>query len=71
MQGICTSIGNGLLFCSTLAILPTYFNKNRAMAVGLAASGITTGGIIINGIFEALLPRVGFEHTLRVLGLIN
>lgn len=40
------------------------------MAVGLAASGTTTGGMIIPGIFEALLPRVGFGWTLRVLGLI-
>jgi MFS family permease len=69
-QGICTGIGNGLLFCPTLALLPTYFTKNRAMAVGLAASGTTTGGMIIPGIFEALLPRVGFGWTLRVLGLI-
>ncbi|ROV88401.1 hypothetical protein VPNG_10295 [Cytospora leucostoma] len=69
-QGICTGIGNGLLFCPTLAILPTYFSKNRAMAVGLAASGTTTGGMIIPGIFEALLPRVGLGWTLRVLGLI-
>lgn len=69
-QGICTGIGNGLLFCPTLAILPTYFNKKRAMAVGLAASGTTTGGMIIPGIVEALLPRVGFGWTLRVLGLI-
>lgn len=69
-QGICTGVGNGLLFCPTLAILPTYFSKKRAMAVGLAASGTTTGGMIIPGIFEALLPRVGFGWTLRVLGLI-
>lgn len=66
-QGICTSIGNGLLFCPTLAILPIYFSKNR---VGLAASGTTTGGMIIPGLFEGLLPRIGFGWTLFVLGLI-
>jgi MFS family permease len=69
-QGVCTGIGNGLLFCPTLAILPIYFNKKRVIVVRLAASGTTTGGIIIPGIFEALLPRVGFGWTLCVLGLI-
>ena len=69
-QGIFTGIGNGLLFCPVVAILPTYFTKNRAMAVGIAASGTTTGGMVIPGIFEALLPRVGFGWTLRMLGLI-
>ena len=69
-QGICIGIGSGLLFCPTLAIIPTYFSRRRAIAVGIAASGTTTGGMIIPGIFEGLLPRVGFGWTVRVLGFL-
>ena len=69
-QGICTGLGSGLLFCPTLALLPTYFTKNRALAVGIAASGTTTGGMILPGIVEGLLPRIGFGWTLRVIGFL-
>jgi len=69
-QGICTGIGSGLLFCPTLALVATYFSKRRAMAFGIVASGATTGGVTIPGIVEALLPRIGFGWTIRVLGFI-
>ncbi|MCJ1244136.1 hypothetical protein MMC30_001334 [Trapelia coarctata] len=69
-QGICTGIGSGLLFCPTLALVATYFSKKRAMAFGIVASGTTTGGVAIPGIVEALLPRIGFGWTVRVLGFI-
>ena len=70
-QGVCVGIGSGLLFCPTLAIIPTYFSKRRAIAVGFAASGTTTGGMIIPGIFEGLLPRIGFGWTVRVLAFFT
>ena len=69
-QGICTGLGSGLLFCPTLALLPTFFTKNRALAVGIAASGTTTGGMVLPGIVEGLLPRIGFGWTLRVIGFV-
>jgi MFS family permease len=70
-QGLCVGVGSGLLFCPTLALIPTYFSKRRALAVGIAASGTTTGGMIIPGLFSALLPRIGFAWTVRVLGFIT
>ena len=69
-QGLCTGIGNGLVFCSTLAILPTYFKRYRAIALGISASGTATGGMVIPAIIEALLPRIGFPWTVRVLGFL-
>lgn len=70
-QVLCVGIGSGLLFCPTLALIPTYFSKKRALAVGIAASGTTTGGMIIPGIFSGLLPRIGFPWTVRVLAFIT
>ena len=69
-QGICTGIGSGLLFCPTLALIPTYFTKRRAIAIGIAASGTTTGGSILPGVVEVALPSIGFGWTVRVLGFI-
>ncbi|MCJ1442327.1 MAG: hypothetical protein MMC23_002821 [Stictis urceolatum] len=69
-QGICTGLGNGLLFCPTLALMPTYFTKNRSVAIGIAASGSATGGMIFPAVIERLLPRIGFAWTVRVIAFI-
>ena len=69
-QGICTGIGNGLLFTPALACISTYFSKKRALALAIAASGNATGGMVFPAIVEALLPKIGFPWTMRVLGFL-
>ena len=69
-QGVCTGIGNGLLFCPCLALLSTYFSTRRAVAIGIAASGTATGGIVFPVIVQQLLPKIGFPWTVRILGFI-
>lgn len=70
-QGFCTGIGSGLMFCPTMSLLSTYFSKKRALAMGIAASGSCTGGLIYPVIVQQLLPRVGFGWTVRVLGFFT
>lgn len=69
-QGVATGLGNGLLFCPTLTLLSTYFSKHRAVAIGIAASGSATGGLVFPAIVECLLPKIGFAWTMRVLGFV-
>lgn len=45
-QGLCLGIGHGCLFCPTLAVLSTYFLRRRALALGIAACGSVTGGLV-------------------------
>ncbi|KAJ9667777.1 hypothetical protein H2201_001963 [Coniosporium apollinis] len=70
-QGLCTGIGSGLMFCPTMSLLSTYFSKKRALAIGIAASGSCTGGLIYPIIVQQLLPRIGFGWTVRVLGFFT
>jgi MFS family permease len=42
-QGVLVGIGNGFLFIPSFAVLPTYFVKKRALAVGIAQSGSALG----------------------------
>lgn len=44
-QGIVQGIGNGMLFTPCVALVSTYFTKNRAFALSLAACGAPIGGI--------------------------
>ncbi|KAL9640041.1 MAG: hypothetical protein Q9164_000525 [Protoblastenia rupestris] len=69
-QGVCTGIGNGLLFCPALALLSTYFTTKRAVAIGIAASGSATGGLVFPVIVQQLLPKIGFPWTVRVIGFV-
>jgi MFS family permease len=70
-QGVCVGLGNGCLFCPAIAIISTYFQKYRSIAIGLTACGSVTGGLVFPGIVRELLPRLGFSWTLRVIGLIQ
>ena len=69
-QGICTGIGNGLLFCPSLTVLSTYFSRRRSLAIGIAASGSATGGLVFPVIAQQLLYKIGFPWTVRVVGLV-
>ncbi|KAF2495234.1 MFS general substrate transporter [Lophium mytilinum] len=70
-QGVCTGIGNGLQFCPTMSLLSTYFSKNKSLAIGLAAAGSATGGLIYPAIATQLLDQIGFGWTMRVIGFVT
>jgi MFS family permease len=70
-QGVCCGLGNGCLFCPSLSLLSTYFSKKRSLAIGLAAAGSATGGMIFPAMVQQLLPKIGFAWTMRALGFIQ
>jgi nitrate/nitrite transporter NarK len=69
-QGVCLGIGGGCQFVSTLSVLSTYFDKKRALAMGIAATGTTVGSIIMPVMVQQLLSVIGFAWTVRSLGLL-
>ncbi|CAI7575302.1 unnamed protein product [Penicillium discolor] len=70
-QGIGQGIGCGLMFCPTLALVSTYFAKNRGIAIGIVASGSATGGLVFPAVIMKMLPQVGYGWTVRTLGFIS
>ncbi|KAK0384444.1 hypothetical protein NLU13_8530 [Sarocladium strictum] len=70
-QGVCLGLGNGFLFCPTIAVTSQYFQKNRALALGLSACGSATGGLIFPSMVRQLLPSIGFAWTMRSIGFIQ
>jgi MFS family permease len=69
-QAVCVGVGTGALFVPSIAILSTYFSTKIGLAIGIAASGSSLGGVIYPIVFQNLLPKLGFAWTTRVLGLI-
>lgn len=69
-HAVCVGLGNGLSFCPALSVLSTYFKRNRALAVGLAAAGGASGGLVYPAAVHVLIGKVGFAWTLRIVGFI-
>ncbi|PNS18664.1 hypothetical protein CAC42_5203 [Sphaceloma murrayae] len=69
-QGFCIGLGGGMLFVPAVAILPTYFKNRLGLAVGVASSGSSTGGVIYPIVFYRLVNRIGYAWATRVLGFI-
>ena len=67
-QGLCQGVANGLMFVSLMSLLSSYFRRHRALAMSLVACGTSTGGMLWPGLVSALLPRLGFPATVRVVG---
>lgn len=70
-QAICIGIGTGLLFVPSVSILSQYFSTRVAIAVGLAATGSSIGGVIYPIVFHRLQPTVGFGWATRVIGFMQ
>ncbi|KAH6659097.1 major facilitator superfamily domain-containing protein [Truncatella angustata] len=69
-QAICIGTGTGILYIPSLAVIPQYFHRRKALALGLVVSGSSCGGVVYSIIFTELQPRIGFGWTLRVMGLV-
>lgn len=70
-QGMLTGLGNGIMFVPCMALVATYFDKKRALAVGLVTTGNSAGGLVYPAIVKAVIPHLGFPWTARVLGFMN
>lgn len=69
-QGILSGLGMSLLLVPSTAIVPTYFTHNRALAVGLANTGASLGGIVYPILTRRLLASVGFSWAIRATALV-
>lgn len=69
-QGILVGICCGLLYIPSVALMPLYFKDRRGLALGLATSGASIGGVIYPIVFRRLLNELGFAWATRVIALI-
>ncbi|ESZ92880.1 putative monocarboxylate permease [Sclerotinia borealis F-4128] len=69
-QGLCTGLGMGLLYMPAVAVIGTYFAKNKAMALATSASGSGIGSIIFPLIVQLLEPKIGFPRAVQIQGCV-
>ncbi|KAI0006260.1 putative MFS monocarboxylate transporter [Xylariaceae sp. FL0662B] len=69
-QALCLGVGTGCLYIPSIAIIPQYFQKRKALAIGIVTSGSSLGGVIYSLMFQGLQPRVGFGWATRIMGFV-
>ncbi|KAH8693639.1 putative monocarboxylate transporter [Talaromyces proteolyticus] len=69
-QAICVGIGSGLLFTPTVSLLPTWFGSHIGLAVGIASSGSSLGGVIYPIVLYRLIGPIGFPWAVRTVAFI-
>ena len=60
-QGVLVGLCCGLLYIPSVALMPLYFKDRRGLALGLATSGASVGGVIYPIVFRRLLTELGFR----------
>ncbi|XP_045200322.2 monocarboxylate transporter 12-like isoform X1 [Mercenaria mercenaria] len=65
--GVLEGVAKGFIIPTITVSLLEYFNKRRGLAVGLAFSGSSLGGLIFAPIFAELLDNIGYTRTLLIV----
>ncbi|ONH65162.1 Riboflavin transporter MCH5 [Cyberlindnera fabianii] len=62
--------GASVFFCVLMFMPMEWFKKRRATAVGIAMGGTSIGGIVWPILIKNLVPKIGFNWTVRVIGFM-
>ncbi|KAH9267473.1 hypothetical protein BASA84_000650 [Batrachochytrium salamandrivorans] len=68
-QGFLLGMGASLTYIPGISIVSDWFIKRRGVAVGIAAAGAGAGGLILGPLLRALISKVGWRWTLRLIGV--
>ncbi|KAK6396446.1 hypothetical protein LTR65_009530 [Meristemomyces frigidus] len=72
VQGLLTGVGMGMVFCSGIVALMTWFDERKiGIALGLGAAGSCVGGIVYVLLARHFLITNGFPTTMRILGAVT
>jgi MFS family permease len=63
-------LGTSLLFTPCISAPAHYFNRRRGLASGIASAGGACGGIAFPLLMQALIPKLGFIWTTRIMEII-
>ncbi|KZP01844.1 MFS general substrate transporter [Calocera viscosa TUFC12733] len=71
-QAVGQGIGGGLLYLPAISIVSHYFQKRRALAIGIVQSGSSTGGVVFPStvLLNNLFVNVGYVWAVRITGFI-
>lgn len=69
-QGIGFGLGLCPLFLPAVSVIPHWFKKRRAFAMGIGAAGSSVGGVVYPIAINKLIPMVGFPWSVRIAAFL-
>jgi MFS family permease len=69
-QALLLGVGISFLFCPAIATISLFFKINRGLAMGIAISGSSLGGVIWPITLNKLFEKCGFAWAMRIAGFI-
>ncbi|KAL7809423.1 major facilitator superfamily domain-containing protein [Trichoderma gracile] len=69
-QSICSPIGAAMVLYPSFSCITTWFQKKRALAMGIAASGSSLGGVVMPIMVNQLIPTIDFGWTMRACAFL-
>ncbi|KAL2423694.1 putative transporter MCH2 [Exophiala dermatitidis] len=70
-QGILVGLGVGCCWLPATPLLPSWFNRNRSLAQGIAAAGSGVGGIIFSAATTPMIENLSLAWSLRIIGIVS
>ncbi|KAJ8514460.1 hypothetical protein ONZ45_g8006 [Pleurotus djamor] len=70
-QGVLFGISVGFGYYPALSIVGHYFNRRRALVMGIVAAGSSVGGVCLPIMFSHLFEKVGFAWAVRAAALVT
>uniref|UniRef100_UPI00398E8582 monocarboxylate transporter 13-like n=1 Tax=Pristiophorus japonicus TaxID=55135 RepID=UPI00398E8582 len=65
--GLLTGFGWALVFAPTMATIARYFKRRRALATGLAFTGVGVASFFFSPLFQLLIDEYGWRGALQIL----
>ncbi|KAJ7136335.1 MFS general substrate transporter [Mycena crocata] len=70
-QALLYGIGSSLYYFPFISLVPTYFDRHRAFAMGCILAGSGVGGLVMAPVLRVLLDHYGIRGALRILAAWN
>ncbi|GKT54674.1 major facilitator superfamily transporter [Colletotrichum tofieldiae] len=68
--GVLGGIGAALTSTVAVAVIGKLFNRRKGLAMGVALSGSSFGGVTISMMLRSILPRLGWQWSMRIMGFL-
>ncbi|KAF9869710.1 hypothetical protein CkaCkLH20_12753 [Colletotrichum karsti] len=68
--GILGGVGAAITSTVAMAVIGKLFHRRRGLAMGIALSGSSFGGVTLSMMFRSLLPRLGWQWAMRSAGFL-
>jgi len=69
-QGLGVGISLGFLFLPALTVLSHHFARRRALAMGIAVSGSSAGGVVFPILLNKMIEKYGFAWATRIAAFV-